>query len=263
MKGNADAPRRLALVTGTSSGIGEAVARELLGRGWRVVGLSRRPGILDHPSYQHLNVDLSELSTLPERVEQAVGSAVTDPVIERVALVNNAADPGLLGPVEVIDPVAMLPVFGVNVVAPTWLSGWVARRCRRGVPLRIVNVLSGAGVRPFPGLATYGATKAALRMVGMVLASEVDAGRDGSQRDVTILCYSPGPVDTPMQEKARTSSAKVFPLVETFTRWAAEGQLVPPAAPAGEIAAYVEGDGYPGFAECRSGELGTLGGARP
>lgn len=256
------APRRLALVTGTSSGIGEAVARELLRREWRVVGFSRRRGQLRHPSYEHLALDLSELSTLPERIEQVVGSTVADPLIERVALVNNAADPGLLGPVEVIDPSAMLPVFAVNVAAPTWLSGSVVRRSRPTVPVRIVNVLSGAGVRPFPGLATYGATKAALRMVGMVLASELDGAREGIQRDVTILCYSPGPVDTPMQAQARAASPTVFPLVETFTRWAADGQLMPPATPAAEIVSYIEGSGYPRFAECRSGELATLGDGR-
>lgn len=256
--------RPLALVTGTSSGIGAAVARELLRRGWRVVGLSRRRASVDHPSYEHLSLDLSDLSTLPDRIERAVGAKVADPLVERVALVNNAADPGMLGPVDAIDPAAMLPVFAVNVAAPTWLSGWVVRRSHPGVAVRIVNVLSGAGLRPFPGLATYGATKAALRLVGMVLASEIDGGRspDGTRRDVTILSYAPGPVDTPMQAQARTASTKIFPLSETFTRWAAEGRLLPPETPAGDIISYLEGDGYPSFAECRSGELGTLTDAR-
>lgn len=94
-------------------------------------------------------------------------------------------------------------------------------------------------------------------MTGMVLASELDAGeRTGAtRRDVTILSYSPGPVDTPMQAVARGSSRETLPIVNVFTRWHAEGTLIRPQAPADEIVRYVEGDGHPRFAEWRYGEV--------
>lgn len=248
---------RLALVTGTTSGIGEAVARELLDRGWRVVGLARRASPMEHDAYAHMQLDLGDLSTLTDGVETSLVERVANPALARLALVNNAADPGLLGPVERVDPAAMLRAFAVNVVAPTWLMGWMVRRSDPAVPVRIVNLSSGAGKSPYPGLATYGSSKAALRLASMVFAAELasEVQPDEVCRDVTILSYGPGPVDTPMQAMARAAPAEMFPLHETFTRWAAEGQLMSPAGPATEIATYLETDGYPGFAECRSGQL--------
>ncbi|MGH7532983.1 MAG: NAD-dependent epimerase/dehydratase family protein, partial [Gemmatimonadales bacterium] len=55
-------PRSFALVTGTSSGIGESLARDLLGRGWSVVGISRRAAPISTSGYTHLRLDLADLA---------------------------------------------------------------------------------------------------------------------------------------------------------------------------------------------------------
>ena len=57
-----------ALVTGTSSGIGEAVARRLLSEGHSVVGVSRGTSAIQHINFQNENLDLSELATLENRL---------------------------------------------------------------------------------------------------------------------------------------------------------------------------------------------------
>jgi len=244
---------RVALVTGTSSGIGEAVARELLRRGWRVTGVARRRGAIEHSRYAHISVDLADLRSLVGIMDREAGSLIADPQLTRLALVNNAADPGLLGPIEQLDPHAFLEVCSVNVAAPIWLMGWLLRRSGTDVSLRFVNVSSGAAVQPFPGLGAYCSTKAALRMAGLVLAAELDAGggSGSSGRDATILSYEPGTVDTPMQARARATPIETLPTLALFTRVAAEGRLIPPAAPAGEIAEYLDGDGHARFEERR------------
>ena len=244
---------RLAIVTGTSSGIGEAVALELLQRGWRVVGAARRRATIDNPSYTHLRLDLADLTATAAVVEEQVASLVVDAAVRRLALVNNAAHVGLLGPVDLLDPQELLKVYMINVAAPIWLMGWCVRRSRQDVPLRIVNVSSGAAVQPYPGLAAYCTSKAALRMAGMVLAAELDTPTEpqGSRRDATILSFEPGTVDTPMQASARATRVETLPAREVFIRLAAEGRLAPPAAPAGEIAEYIEGDGHVRFTERR------------
>src|SRR5438067_1490703 len=95
---------RLAIVTGTSRGIGAAVAVRLLERGWDVVGMARHPAPSAHPHYRHLNIDLEHASALAETVERELGTIVSDARWRRIALVNNAAAGSALGPVEAIDP---------------------------------------------------------------------------------------------------------------------------------------------------------------
>jgi benzil reductase ((S)-benzoin forming) len=244
--------RRLAIVTGTSSGIGEKVAQQLLQRGWEVVGIARRAGNISAPGYAHHSMDLGDVDRLAASLDTQLGSRVRDPGLTRIALVNNAADVALLGQVDQLEPAGMLQAYAVNTVAPVVLMGWVLRSAAPRVPVRIVNVSSGAGVEPFPGLGAYGATKAALRLAGMVLGAELDmrAG-DGAPRDATIWSYEPGVVATPMQEAVRGSTADTLPIVQVFHDLAAHGQLRSADAPAKEIVSYLERDGHPRFSEQR------------
>ena len=246
-------PHSLAVVTGTSSGIGQALARELLGRGWAVVGIARRSVSFDTPAYAHVQADLADFAGLAAALEATVRPLLADPAVHRVGLVNNAAAIALLGPVQRIDPGELSTVFAINTTAPVFLMGWLLRHCRSGVPIRIVNVSTGAAARPMPGLGAYASSKAALRMAGMILAAELDA-RTGPVPDATILSYEPGIVDTAMQSAARSSTAEMLPIVQTFKDWAATGSLAPPTAPAAEIADYLAGDGHPRWMEGRFGQ---------
>jgi benzil reductase ((S)-benzoin forming) len=246
----------LAFVTGTSSGIGEALARELLGRGWHVIGAARRAPALTDPRYTHLRADLEDLAGLPALLDAQVRPRLRERGLNRLALVNNAAMLGLLGPVTVMDPLAMLRVYTVNTAAPTLLMGWLLRNSSAGIPVRIVNVSSGVTGAAYPGTGGYANTKAALRTVGMNLAAELDldAPAGSAARDATILSYEPGAVDTPMQTAVRESPVEVLPIVGLFRHFAAEGHLATPEMPAREIADYLGADGHPRWLERRLGE---------
>lgn len=246
------AARRFAIVTGTSSGIGEKVAQQLLERGWEVVGIARKTSPVRHPHYTHLPIDLADVARLPRRLETELNPRVRATDLARIALVNNAADVALLGQVDQLKPEGMLQAYAVNTVAPVLLMGWVLRAAPLNLPVRIVNVSSGAAVEPFPGLATYGSTKAALRLAGMVLAAELDMRAAAvAARDATVWSYEPGVVETPMQAAVRGSTAEVVPIVQVFQQLAAEGRLRPAGAPAAEIVRHVEADGHPRFSEQR------------
>lgn len=243
---------RLAIVTGTSSGIGEKVAEQLLERGWQVIGLARRAAKLRAPGYVHYSVDLADVDRLTERMETQIGQRVRDRALTRVALVNNAADVALLGQVDQLNPAGMLQAYAINTVAPVVLMGWVLRTAAPRVPVRIVNVSSGAGVEAFPGLGAYGATKAALRHAGMVLGAELDMrAAGGAPRDATVWSYEPGVVETPMQTAVRSATAVSVPIVQVFHDLAAQGQLRSADQPAAEIVSYLETDGHPRFSEQR------------
>ena len=242
----------LAIVTGTSTGIGEAVARQLLDRGWDVIGIARRPSPISHAKYRHVAFDLAMVSQDPAPLEAAIATHVGDGSAHRVGLVNNAAAPEGLMPVANLDSRQLGRVYAVNVVAPLWLMGFAVRTLPADATLRIVNVSSGAATTGFPGLAAYGSSKAALRLAGMSLAREWDTAAPSKVlRDASILSYEPGVVDTDMQRYARSRSPEEFPWVQMFLDFARRGIAVPPERPARDIVAFLESNHQPRFAERR------------
>ena len=246
-------PQRICIVTGTSSGIGEAVARQLVRQGWSVIGVSLRPAVSLGATYSHIQLDLGAVTSLSAALDARLGPTLRSADLTRIGLVNNAADVALLGTLDRADPKGMLDAYAVNTVAPVVLAGWVLRTADPRVPVRIVNVSSGAGVEAFPGLGVYGATKAALRLAGMVMAAELEmrAAAGGPRRDATIWSYEPGVVATPMQTAVRNSTPDNLPIVQVFHDLHAAGRLREPEVPAAEIVGYLQSDGHPSFAEQR------------
>lgn len=233
---------RFALVTGTSSGIGAAVAKNLLSAGWHVVGIARR-GVALGENYGHLALDLADVAAAVPAIERDVGKRLGERAWQRIGLVNNAAV-GLAGRFQNLDAAKLARSFVVNSAMPLWLMGFVARRRPADAQLRIVNISSGAAVRAFPGLSAYCSSKAALHMAGMAVAAEEAPG-------VAVFSYQPGVVDTEMQVATRSHSREEFPWVDTFHRFHDEGMLAPPELPAADIVKFLEAEGVQGFSEGR------------
>jgi benzil reductase ((S)-benzoin forming) len=245
----------LAFVTGTSRGIGHAVAVELLARGFEVVGVSR-----DAPSdlgagYRHYCCDLADLDAVARVFEELIPVEVPLGERRRIGLVNNAA---------VLDCQTVAAsrldglerAFRINAVVPIWLHGWLLRHTARDQQIRIVDVSSGAAQSAIPGWSAYCATKAALRMAGAVLGAEIDEVGELADRDLSIVSYAPGVVATDMQARIRGAELTAFPRRARFDALHAERQLLEPKVPAAEIAALLRSDTLRGFSERRVGASG-------
>jgi benzil reductase ((S)-benzoin forming) len=245
---------RFCLVTGTSSGIGLAVAEELLRRGWDVAGVARRAAPLHHARYRHLRLDLADTARMEEAFEGAFGDALALDGRARVGLVNGAATLEPVGPTSATPAAGLARAFALNAVAPIWLLGFFLRRARGG-KLRVVDVSSGAARRPYAGWSAYCATKAALRIAGEVVGEEARSFAPGTALpvDLSLVSYEPGVVDTEMQASVRGALAEAFPQVGRFLDLHASGKLHPPSRPAMEIADLLGSDGLPPFSERRLG----------
>jgi benzil reductase ((S)-benzoin forming) len=243
---------KLCVVTGTSSGIGRALAEALLSRGWAVLGVARREAPLAHEAYRHARLDLGDLEALEAFCAGPLAAALAAPGLGRLGLVNGAAVIGPAGPVSALTAAALGQAFTVNAVAPLRLMAALLAGAA-GRPLRVVNVSSGAAHRPYAGWSAYCATKAALRMAGQVVAVEVDAYAAGvaGPADLAVVTYEPGVVDTAMQGEVRATPREAFPALDRFLALHAAGQLVDPARPAREIADLLDRDGAPRHEERR------------
>jgi len=242
-------PIRLALVTGASTGLGHSTAVALLSGGWSVIGLARRPAPIDHGAYRHEVLDLADLGA----VEAFASRLPESPVVAsaaRLGLVNNAAQLGPMRPLTRLSAADLMRASAVNAVAPLILAGAMARLAGAR-PLRIVNVSSGAATSARAGRTAYSSTKAALRLGGMALAAESVAGTGGTGRDLAVVSYEPGMVDTAMQAENRAASPEDLPDAAVFQALHAEGRLVAPGRPAAEIAALLDRDDLPPFSEFR------------
>jgi len=243
-------PDRLAIVTGTSSGLGRATATCLLRESWHVCGLARRKAVIDDPDYDHLQIDLSNLAETKARVRGRFPDGSVLSSYTRLALVNNAGTLGEVVSIPRLDPERLLASLALNVVAPAFLAGYLASLAGSR-PLRIVDISSGAAAKAYPGWGAYCMGKAALRMAGMVLATEGGEVPALALSRISVVSFAPGVIDTPMQERVRASDPGEFPRLSRFVELKEDGALIPPEKPARRIAEILLDDSLPPFSEER------------
>ncbi len=169
--------RPTAVVTGASRGLGAAIARRLAPRCRHLVLLARSEDALAalrdelrsrRTKVDFVRADLSSAQAALEaahRIDALIGTP--DQLVLNAGVSNDApfADTSL-------DAIAY--ELGVNTVAPTTLLRWAVPRMRDRGHGRVVVVGSLAAVVPFPGNATYSATKAALLALVRSLRLELD-----------------------------------------------------------------------------------------
>ena len=160
------------LVTGSSSGIGEATARAAAKAGAFVVLLARREARIASLAAELGNALAVPCDvTRPEQVHHAVQAAI-DKFGRIDALVNNAGQ-GLHADIEDIGVDDFRAVLDLNLVAPLILMQAVIPFMRRQGAGSLVNVSSGATLGTYPGSAAYTSSKSGLNMLSGVARLEL------------------------------------------------------------------------------------------
>lgn len=148
--------KRIALITGTSSGIGESTAKKLALAGYKVYGTSRR-GSHTSELLTMLSMDVTDEASVKAAVDELFR------LEGRIDLLVNNAGVGL-GPAAAEESsIAQVRVlFETNVLGVIRVSNAVLPIMRRQGSGRILNLSSGLGVIPAPYNAHYAATKHAI-----------------------------------------------------------------------------------------------------
>src|SRR5438874_8468546 len=192
---------RAALVTGGSSGIGLAIARMLRDEGYALTLASRRTG--------RVQAAAEELGAVAVAADVGDADDCARIVAEhrerfgRLDVLVNSAGIGIGGTVEALPAKHLDLQLGVNLRG-LFLVTQAAIPLLRESRGWIVNLASIAGTLPTPGLATYGATKAAVIALTRSLNEELDA--DG----VRAIALCPGFVDTPMAQWSGIEPAEMI-----------------------------------------------------
>lgn len=157
---------KIALVTGSSRGVGDILARHFLAEGATVIGVSRGPAACQHERYQHHQVDIAD----PVQVQRLFASLRTS-VGRLDIVVNNAAV--LTSQYAMIMPAgAAQAMLNLNVLAPFLISREAAKLMRKSKSGRIINVSSMAVSLEPEGDSVYAASKAALTTLSNIMAKE-------------------------------------------------------------------------------------------
>ena len=182
---------RVALVTGSSSGIGLAIARRLLADGWQVLGFDSAPAVLEDASFSSFIVDLTDGAQIDSALELALSlpnkhaddheqSRTPDALVHAAGLLRVSTLGGL-------DPVDGEIMWRLHVDAATRLANRLLPAMQakaRGSMVLIGSRVSGG----IAGRSQYAASKAAL----------VSLARSWAAESITANVVSPAATDTPM-----------------------------------------------------------------
>jgi len=189
-----DLSGKVALITGASRGIGEAIAIAYSQAGAKLVLVSRKQGILDGVAQRIRETGGEALSLAANTGDPPAITLVVERAISTFGgidvVVNNAATNPHFGPILTAEDSHWDKILDVNV------KGYfrVAKACVESMKLRgggkIINMASVAGLEPEPMMGIYSVSKAAVLMLTRVLAKEL------AQFNIQVNAIAPGFVKT-------------------------------------------------------------------
>jgi NAD(P)-dependent dehydrogenase (short-subunit alcohol dehydrogenase family) len=189
-----------AVVSGTSSGIGAAIAARLLADGWRVSGLDRAPPSLTGAGFTPVAVDLADRAATRAALMRLDG----------VSALVHAAGFLRVGPLGALDPADGEAMWRLHVDAASVLADGLAPSLAQGGRILLIGSRTAQGAA---GRSQYAASKAALVALARSWAAEL------APRGITVNVIAPAATDTPMlRDPARGGVAPKLPPIGRFVR---------------------------------------------
>ena len=185
--------KKIAIVTGGTSGIGKATALALRGAGYTVYEFSRREAGVE--GLHHIRADITDETQVRAAVRQVMDAEGQIDVV-----VNNAGF-GISGAVEFTDTADAQRLFNADFFGMVRVNRAVIAHMRAAGRGRIVNLSSVAGPLPIPFQTYYSAAKAAVNAYTLALANEL------RPFGITVCAVQPGDIHTGFTAARRKVSA--------------------------------------------------------
>jgi NAD(P)-dependent dehydrogenase (short-subunit alcohol dehydrogenase family) len=170
----------IALVTGTSTGIGKVICEHLLASGFEVVALARRPTDLSHPRLHSLSVDLADRAATAQAARELAQRFAITTMVHNAGIIR----PALLADVQLADLDTLTELHLGSAITLVQAALPAMRAARFG---RIV-LLSSRGALGLATRSVYSATKAGL--IGMARTWALELAPEG----ITVNVVAPGPI---------------------------------------------------------------------
>jgi NAD(P)-dependent dehydrogenase (short-subunit alcohol dehydrogenase family) len=212
----------VAIVTGGSSGIGQAVSAALAAEGARVAVLDL--AVDDLPAGQHgYLVDVTDRTS----VTAALDAVAAD--LGGIDIVVNSAGVSAVGTVEANDDAEWARVLDINVTGTARVVAAALPHLRKSSAAAVVNVCSIAALNGLPDRALYSASKGAI--LALTFAMATDHVREG----VRVNCVTPGTVSTAFVDRLLQGFADPVAERAAMDARQATGRMVTPDEVAGAI----------------------------
>lgn len=198
---------KIVFITGCSTGIGRALARACVDKGYTVIATARRPDTLNELAHERLipmALDVNDSNAV-----KSVMASVTER-FGRIDLLINNAGYAAMGPVTELTTEALQAQFATNVFAPVTLVRAALPLLEASANAQVVNVGSVSGILTTPFSGAYCATKAALHSLSDALRMEL------APFGIDVIVVQPGAIQSSFGD---TSLAGVDHLLDENSRY--------------------------------------------
>jgi benzil reductase ((S)-benzoin forming) len=214
--------KKILIITGGSKGIGEGIIKAYLAKEFAVFSISRTT----NPHLARLGVvqtalDLTKVNEIQATFEH-IFSLCGENEPQKITLINNAGTLGEIAMLNEISTTDISDAFNLNAIAPMVCSSAFINLSKHWKASKtIINITSGAALKPYFGWSVYCSSKAAINMLTQTVALEQQQVANGAK----VLAIAPGVVDTDMQSQIRNTDEANFKDLQRFVALKETGAL--------------------------------------